>query len=120
MKSTRLNGLILAAVVMFAVSTQAGAQEQRGRFARQHPRRAEVNRRVNRQNRRINQGVASGRLAPQQAQQLQANDAAIKAQERADVKANGGYLTKPQQRQLNQEENANSRMIYDEKHPAGQ
>ena len=91
-----------------------------GQFAKNHPRRAEVNRRFRRQNRRINQGVKKGELTPQQAQQLKANDASIKAQERADVKANGGYLTKPEQRQLNQEENANSKLIRDEKHPAGQ
>ncbi len=91
-----------------------------GQFAKKHPRRAEVNQRVRNQRKRINQGVKSGQLTPQQAQQLKANDAAIKQQERADVKANGGYLTKPEQRQLNQEENANSKLIQDEKHPAGQ
>jgi hypothetical protein len=40
--------------------------------------------------------------------------------EHADVAVklgSGGYLTSAQQKQLNQEENANSRMIYDEKHP---
>jgi hypothetical protein len=50
---------------------------------------------------------------------LRANDRAIKAQEHAEVKANGGHLTKAEQRQLNQEENANSKLIHDEKHPAG-
>ena len=48
---------------------------------------------------------------------LRANDRAIKQQEHADVKANGGYLTGAQQKQLNQEENANSQLIHDEKHP---
>ncbi len=43
----------------------------------------------------------------------------MKQQEHADVKANGGYLTKARQKQLNQEENANSALIYDEKHPVG-
>jgi hypothetical protein len=103
-----------------ALSLLAPAMTVQAQFAEHHPRRAQVNRRVRRQGNRINQGVASGRLSPQQAQQLRANDAAIKAQERADVQANGGYLTKRQQRQLNQEQNANSRLIYDEKHPAGQ
>jgi hypothetical protein len=45
------------------------------------------------------------------------NDRAIKQQEHADVKANGGYLTPAQQKQINQEENANSKLIHDEKHP---
>jgi hypothetical protein len=88
-----------------------------GKFAVEHPRRNEVNTRVNNQRERINQGVKNGTLTTQQAQQLRANDRAIKAQEHADVKANGGYLTSAQQKQLNQEENANSTMIRDEKHP---
>ena len=87
-------------------------------FSKKHPRRAEVNKRVKNQRKRINQGVKNGTLTTQQAQQLKANDKAIKQQEHADVKANGGYITKDQQKQLNQEENANSQMIKDEKHPA--
>jgi hypothetical protein len=88
-----------------------------GKFAVEHPRRNEVNTRVNDQRARINQGVKSGELTKQQAQQLRANDRAIKQQEHADVKANGGYLTGSEQKQLNKEENANSTMIHDEKHP---
>jgi hypothetical protein len=94
-----------------------GGNPTGGKFAVEHPRRNEVNTRVNNQRERINQGVKNGTLTTQQAQQLRANDRAIKAQEHADVKANGGYLTSAQQKQFNQEENANSRMIYDEKHP---
>ncbi len=64
-----------------------------GNFAAEHPRREEVNTRIENQNERINQGVWNGTLTGQQAQQLRANDRAIKQQEHADVKANGGYLT---------------------------
>jgi hypothetical protein len=88
------------------------------KFAKQHPRRNEVNKRVANQRARINQGDKSGKLTAQQTQQLKANDRAIKQQEHADVKANGGHLTKPELKQLNQEENANSSLIRDEKHPA--
>ena len=89
------------------------------RFATEHPRRNQVNKRVDNQRARINQGVKNGELSKGQARQLRANDRAIKAQEHAEVKANGGHLTKAEQRQLNQEENANSKLIHDEKHPAG-
>jgi hypothetical protein len=88
------------------------------KFAHQHPRRNEVNKRVAKQMARINQGDKSDKLTAQQTKQLKANDKAIKQQERADVKANGGHLTKREQRQLNQEENANSKLIRDEKNPA--
>ncbi|MGA7742148.1 MAG: hypothetical protein WBP56_18500 [Polyangia bacterium] len=89
------------------------------KFATDHPRRNQVNKRVDNQRARINEGVKSGEINKAQAKQLRSNDRAIKAQEHADVKANGGHLTKAEQRQLNQEENANSKLIHDEKHPAG-
>jgi hypothetical protein len=112
---------LLAALATSAWTLKAEAQGQGnptgGKFAVEHPRRNEVNTRIDNQRERINEGVKSGKLSPQQAQQLRADDRAIKQQEHADVKANGGYLTPGQQKQLNQEENANSTMIRDEKHP---
>jgi hypothetical protein len=117
-------GLMILAVTLLAPATWVRAENPGnptgGKFAQKHPRRNQVNKRVKNQRSRINKDVASGKLTQQQGQQLKANDAAIKQQEHADVKANGGYLTKPEQHQLNQEENANSKMIYNEAHPAGQ
>ena len=78
----------------------------------------EVNRRLARQQSRVNKGVKSGELNQGQAQQLEANDSAVKQQESTDRKAKGGSLTKAEKRQINQEENANSTLIHDEKHPA--
>ena len=89
------------------------------KFAKKHPRRNEVNKRVRNQRGRINEGVKDGKLTKDPAQQLRANDRAIKKQEHAEVKANGGTLTKKEKKQLNQEENANSKLIRDEKNPAG-
>lgn len=117
MKKTLKQLSFVALVAALTIPSMQAHADQKT-FAEKHPRRAEVNKRARNQNRRINQGVKSGTLTTAQAQQLKANDASIKAQERADVKANGGYITKDQQKQLNQEENANSKMIYDEKHPA--
>ena len=121
-----MNSLLLASAVLLAVPalTHAAGGNPTGKpgskFATQHPRRNQVNKRVKNQRARINQGVKSGELSKGQAQQLRGNDNAIKSQEHADVKANGGFLTKPEQKQINQEENANSTLIRDEKHPAGQ
>jgi hypothetical protein len=119
--------LALAAAVLLALPALSRADAKGnpvgkpgGKFATQHPRRNQVNKRVRNQRARINQGVKSGELSKGEAHQLRSNDNAIKAQEHADVKANGGTLTKPEQRQINQEENANSALIHDEKHPAGQ
>ena len=104
-----------------AVRGESAGQSRRqhaGQFAKDHPRRNEVNRRDREQLARIREGVKSGKLTPTQAKQLLSNDRAIKQQEHADVKANGGFLTKSEQRQFNREENANSRLIRDDKHPA--
>ena len=89
-----------------------------GEFAKEHPRRNEVNQRVKNERKRINQGLKDGTLTPEQAKQLRANDRAIKKQEHAEVKANKGHLTKAQKKQLNQELNANSQLIHNEKNPA--
>ena len=62
--------------------------------------------------------MRSGKLTPTQAKQLLANDKSIKQQEHSDVKANGGYLTKAEQKQFNQQESANSKLIRADEHPA--
>jgi hypothetical protein len=111
--------LLLASPVVYARGRGNPTGAPGSRFAAEHPRRNQVNKRVDNQRARINQGLKNGELSKGQARQLRANDRAIKAQEHAEVKANGGHLTKAEQRQLNQEENANSKLIHDEKHPAG-
>jgi hypothetical protein len=85
-------------------------------FSRHHPRRAEVNHREWHQQGRINQGIHNGSLSPQEARQLESQERALRQQEHADVRANGGYLTRGQQRQLNQEQDTLSHEIYQDKH----
>ena len=112
-----LAGLLVTSTWIVKAEAQANGNPTGGNFAKDHPRRNEVNTRVDNQRERINQGLKNGTLNKQEAQQMRANDRAIKQQEHADVKANGGYLTGAQQKQINQEENANSQLIHDEKHP---
>ena len=114
--------IFAAFVLMLSLSTAVFAAPKNGnptgkKFSQKHQRRAQVNKRVENQRDRIDQGVKSGKLTKGEAKQLRANDKAIKAQEHADVKAHDGHITKGEQKQLNQEENANSKLIYDEKHP---
>jgi hypothetical protein len=110
-------GVLVTSTWIVKAEAQTNGNPTGSNFAKEHPRRNEVNTRVDNQRARIDQGLKNGTLDKQQAQQLRANDRAIKQQEHADVKANGGYLTPGQQKQINQEENANSQMIHDEKHP---
>ena len=76
-----------------------------------HPRRAEVNARLNNQARRIHQERKEGELTGAQAADLHAEDRGIRAQERFDASQNGGHITKAEQVQLNHEENGVSRQI---------
>lgn len=102
------------------VSLLAGAGLGGEKWNAQHPRRAEVNQRLHNQNARINQGVKTGKLSPQQAQAMHQQDRQMRQEERADAAQNGGHITKAEQKQLNQQENAQSKQIYQEKHPSGQ
>jgi hypothetical protein len=77
-----------------------------------HPRRAEVNRRLERQNARIDEGVAAGRLAPAEAHRLHREDRMVRHEERAMAAANGGHITRREKRVLNRQENRISRQIY--------
>ncbi len=124
MRQLTMQALLAVILMIPAMAHAKGKGNPTGakgsKFATNHPRRNEVNKREGNQQKRISQGVKSGEISKSQAKQLRANDKAIKQQEHADVKANGGHLTKGEQKQLNQEENANSKMIHDEKHPAGQ
>lgn len=95
---------------------QDSRQIKHDEFKDEHPRRAEVNSRVRNEDARINQGVKSGELTQAQGQELKGEVAGVKAEERTEVKANGGYLTAGEQKQLNQELNQDSKQIYAEKH----
>ena len=106
-----LSALLLLASTAYARGRGNPTGAPGSRFATQHPRRNQVNERRDNQLACINEGIGNGKPSKDQARQLRANDRAIKTQEHAEVKANGGHLTKTEQRQLNQEENANSRLI---------
>jgi hypothetical protein len=80
-----------------------------------HPRRAEVNGRLNNQNARINAGVRDGQLSHGQAAQLHREDHAIRQEERGMAAEHGGHITAHDQRVLNRQENAVSNQIHSER-----
>jgi len=99
------NKAVLATVLtglFMATTTSAMAETQ---WQKNHPRRAEVNHRLNHQDRRIHHEVREGELSRQQAHQLHRNDHQIRQEERAMASQNGGHITKQEQRTLNQQEN---------------
>jgi hypothetical protein len=97
----------LAAVLVSAASSSASA----GKWAQDHPRRAEVNARLNNQNKRINNELKEGEINKGQARALHQEDHQIRQEERDMASQNGGHLTKDEQGVLNQQENKVSRQI---------
>ena len=79
---------------------------------------AEVDRREDRQQERIGQGVQSGQLTPGETAHLERQEQRIDNQVKAERTANGGHLTAAERRQVNREENRESRRIYAAKHNA--
>ena len=79
---------------------------------------AEVDRRENRQQERIAQGVQSGQLTPGETARLEKQEQRIDNQVKAERAANGGHLTAAERRQVNREQNRESRRIYAAKHNA--
>ena len=80
MTFTKILGLAVLAGTL-GLAGRADAQT----FDQTHPRRAEVNRRLNDQNARITQGVKDGQLTHGEAKAMRADDHAIRAEERADA-----------------------------------
>ena len=76
-----------------------------------HPRRAEVNSRLDNQNRRINQEYRSGEIGGAQARHLHREDRFLRREERFMASQHDGHITRSEKRALNQQENGVSRKI---------
>lgn len=117
MKLTQISSLGLAAVFLcgatlaFANEGKHERENERREWNEKHPRRAEVNGRLDNQNRRINQEVKEGDMSRAQAAKLHREDRQIRQEERDMAAQNGGHVTKQEQQTLNQQENAVSKQI---------
>jgi hypothetical protein len=98
----------LAALFTVAGAGNAFAEDQ---WQKDHPRRAEVNGRLNNQDARIHNEVKDGQITKQQAAGLHAQDHQIRQEERDMASQNGGHITRQEDKALNQQENAVSREI---------
>ena len=70
------------------------------------------------QQQRIGNGVQSGQLTAGETANLETKEAAINGETKADRAANGGKLTAGEKKQVNSEQNAASKNIYNKKHNA--
>jgi hypothetical protein len=75
-----------------------------------------VNRREQRQQNRIANGVKSGQLTPKEAAKLERKENRLVRNEKRDMAKDNGHLTKKDQAKLNREANHVSRDIYRDKH----
>ncbi|MFY9657381.1 MAG: hypothetical protein WAK01_12510 [Methylocystis sp.] len=100
------------AVAILGLTLGAGFTEASAEtWAQRHPRRAEVNARLNNQNGRINKELKEGEITKGQAHALHQQDRAVRQEERDMASQNNGHITRGEQRALNQQENAISHEI---------
>lgn len=102
--------IVLTALIAIFASA-AGSAMAETTWQKNHPRRAEVNSRLQNQNKRIKTEVKDGQITKAQAKGLHQDDHAIRQEERDMSKQNGSHITKPEQSVLNQQENGVSRQI---------
>jgi|SRR5262252_4821583 len=82
---------------------------------RGHPRVNQINQRQENQQDRIANGIKNGKLTPGQAARLERGEQRLENNEKKDMAADGGHLTKQDQRQLNREANHMSKRIAHDK-----
>ncbi|HXP70604.1 MAG TPA: YXWGXW repeat-containing protein [Candidatus Dormibacteraeota bacterium] len=90
------------------------ASENHGRPA--NPAMSKVGARAENQQRRIANGIDSGKMNAREAAKTEKNEQHINHQVAADRKANGGKLTPAEKKQVNKEQNKTSREIHHDKH----
>ena len=103
--------VVVATVFAGLIGALTGNAMAATQWQKDHPRRTEVNHRLDNQNRRINKEVKEGEITKGQAAKLHKEDRQIRKEERLMASQNGGHITKQEQRTLNQQENAVSRQI---------
>ena len=109
MRQLRHMSVLLIATGLLGASIAAASAQSN--WDANHPRREQVNDRLQNQNQRIKQEVREGEISKGQARQLHQEDHAIRQEERAMSSVNGGHITKTEQKALNQQENAVSQQI---------
>jgi len=107
-------GLMSVGVAAAQTTTTSGAGP--GVVDPGHPRVNEVNRREQRQQNRIANGMKNGTLNSKQASNLERRETAVQNREKRDMAAHNGHLTKAEQNGINRQQNRISRSIYKDKH----
>ncbi len=122
MKSTFTKSLLVLAVGGLMLSTAAAQTSTSntsgagaGVVDPNHPRVNQINQREENQQNRIANGIKNDKLTPGQAAHLERGEQRLQNNEKKDMAADGGHLTKQDQRQLNREANHMSKRIAHDK-----
>ena len=112
-RNRKFLGLAVMATALAGYAGAAIAADAAGdtTWQKNHPRRAEVNQRLRNQNNRIRQDVKDGTMTKSQAAAVHRQDHQVRQEERDMASQNNGHITKPEQKVLNQQENAISKEI---------
>lgn len=111
MITTHLKSILLAATLIGSVAMAGSAAAADTKWEKHHPRREQVNHRLDHQNQRIHQEVKAGDMPKTEARHLHKEDRMLRHEERRMAEHHDGHLTKGEQRKLNHQENAVSKEI---------
>jgi hypothetical protein len=109
--NSKIKTLIAAASLVFAIGGAASSASAATDWQTHHPRRVEVNTRLERQNLRIQQERRMHVLTAYQAERLHMADHRIRFEERRFARHDGGHLTRAEQIRLNHQEGVVSHRI---------
>lgn len=109
MKQSKLALVVaLSAFLLANFSTNVMAETK---WEKAHPRRDQVNDRLENQNKRIDKEVKEGEISKAKAAKLHKEDHQIRQEERDMASQDKGHITKQEQNTLNQQENGVSKQI---------
>lgn len=95
LKSVVIAGMLFSFTA--AVHAEDKAQKKK-KFDEKHPRRAKVLNGANTQEDNNNKAAVDGKITDAQARKLDRQDQAVKAEEQRQAAANGGHITKAEER----------------------
>ena len=111
-KHTLFGVALVGAVLVAGAASAAGLPEKDPNFQKNHPRQTEVLNRVDHERNRVNNLYKQGKITAEQRNQLLGQIHSVRKEDYSDAKANSpngtvrsGYITKDQQRVMNQQEN---------------
>jgi hypothetical protein len=120
---TKIRTVLCAGVILSLLSASRPAKaenERQEEWKENHPRQHQVLHRANREQTRINHLYKEGKITSQQRDEMLERAKTIKQENHADSKANGGYITKDQQKVMNKQANQlNKEIRKQDANPAG-